>query len=126
MPGLSIVAGLPTMSPFIGGQSGARHSAETWRAPGFRGTPSGVAFSIARLTVTFVQRSVQDGAIRPANDNDSPTEVPSVLDLIPSADDDNVADIVRRTERLAIAVVIGMAIFLVLAPVVFFAISYGI
>jgi len=76
--------------------------------------------------VTFVQRSVQDGAIRPANDNDSPTEVSSVLDLIPSADDDNVADIVRRTERLAIAVVIGMAIFLVLAPVVFFAISYGI
>ena len=76
--------------------------------------------------MTFVQRSVQDGAIRPANDNDSPTEVSSVLDLIPSADDDNVADIVRRTERLAIAVVIGMAIFLVLAPVVFFAISYGI
>jgi len=76
--------------------------------------------------VTFVQRSVQDGAIRPANDNDSPTEVSSVLDLIPSADDDNVADIVRRTERLAIAVVIGMAVFLVLAPVVYFAISYGI
>ena len=76
--------------------------------------------------MTFVQRSVQDGAIRPANDNDSPTEVSSVLDLIPSADDDNVADIVRRTERLAIAVVIGMAVFLVLAPVVYFAISYGI
>ena len=77
--------------------------------------------------MTFVQRSVRERATtRPANDNDSPTEVSSVLDLIPSADDDNVADIVRRTERLAIAVVIGMAIFLVLAPVVYFAISYGI
>jgi hypothetical protein len=87
--------------------------------------PSGVR-SIERLTVTFVQRSVRDGATRPANDNDSPAEVSSVLDLIPSADDDKVAELVRRTERLAIAVVIGIAVLLILAPVVYLALSYGI
>jgi hypothetical protein len=65
--------------------------------------------------------------IRPANDNDSSTpEVSSVLDLIPWADDDKVADLVRRTERLAIAVLIAMAILLILAPVAYFAFSYGI
>ncbi|ESW79704.1 hypothetical protein X727_00100 [Mesorhizobium sp. L103C119B0] len=76
--------------------------------------------------MTFVQRSVRDGATRPANDNDSPAEVSSVLDLIPSADDDKVAELVRRTERLAIAVVIGIAVLLILAPVVYLALSYGI
>jgi len=76
--------------------------------------------------VTFVQRSVRDGATRPANDNDSPTEVSSVLDLIPSADDDKVGDLVRRTERLGIAVVVAMAILLILAPVVYLAVSLGI
>jgi len=77
--------------------------------------------------VTFVQRSVHDDATRPANDNDSRApEVSSILDLIPSTDDDKVAEIVRRTERQAIAVVIGMAILLILAPVVYFALIYGI
>lgn len=77
--------------------------------------------------MTFVQRSVHDGATRSANDNDRPTsKASSVLDLIPSADDEKVAEIVRRTERLAIAVVVGMAIFLVLAPVGYFALIYGI
>ena len=77
--------------------------------------------------MNFVQRSVRERAtIRPANDNDSPTEVSSVLDLIPRADDDKVADLVRRTERLAIAVLIAMGILLILAPVAYFALSYGI
>ena len=77
--------------------------------------------------MTFVQRSVRDGATRPANDNDYRTpEISSVLDLIPSADDDKVADLVRRTERVGIAVVVAMAILLILAPVVYFALSYGI
>ena len=77
--------------------------------------------------MTFVQRSVPDRATTlPANDNDSPTEVSSVLDLIPRTDDDKVADLVRRTERLAIAVLIAMAILLILAPVAYFALSYGI
>ena len=77
--------------------------------------------------MTFVQRSVRERAtIRPANDNDSPTEVSSVLDLIPWADDDTVADLVRRTERLAIAVLIAMGILLILAPVIYIALVYGI
>ncbi|MGX5846501.1 hypothetical protein ACWGTO_05415 [Mesorhizobium sp. PL10] len=76
--------------------------------------------------MTFVQRSVREGATRPANDNDSPPEVSSVLDLIQSADDDKVADLVRRTEGLAIAVLIVMGIFLILAPVAYFALAYGI
>ena len=77
--------------------------------------------------MNFVQRSVRERAtIRPANDNDSPPEVSSVLDLIPWADDDTVADLVRRTERLAIAVLIAMGILLILGPVVYIALSYGI
>ncbi len=77
--------------------------------------------------MTFVQRSVREGATRPANDNDSRTsEVSSVLDLIPAADDDKVADLVRRTERLAIAVLVAMGILLILAPVVYIALAYGI
>jgi len=77
--------------------------------------------------VTFVQRSVPDRATTlPANDNDSPTEVSSVLDILPAADDDKVADLVRRTERLAIAVLIAMGILLILAPVVYIALVYGI
>ena len=78
--------------------------------------------------MTFVQRSVRDHATtRPANDNDSSTpDVSSVLDLIPAADDNTVADLVRRTERLGIAVLIAMGIFLILAPVAYVALSYGI
>ena len=77
--------------------------------------------------MNFVQRSVRERATtRPANDNDSPTEVSSVLDLIPAADDDKVADLVRRTERLAIAVLIAMGILLISAPVVYIALVYGI
>ena len=77
--------------------------------------------------MTFVQRSVPDRATTlPANDNDSPTEVSSVLDILPAADDDKVADLVRRTERLAIAVLIAMGILLILAPVVYIALVYGI
>ena len=77
--------------------------------------------------MTFVQRSVRDHATtRPANDNDSPTEVSSVLDILPAADDDKVADLVRRTERLAIAVLIAMGILLILAPVIYIALVYGI
>lgn len=42
----------------------------------------------------------------------------SVLDLIPD-DDEAVAEIVRRTERLAIAITIGMGVCLILGPIVF-------
>ncbi|MFD1983860.1 hypothetical protein ACFSOZ_14460 [Mesorhizobium newzealandense] len=76
--------------------------------------------------MTFIQRpSTRDGENRPANDNKARVpEVLSLLDLLPSADDDKVDDIVRRTERLAIALVIGMAIFLIVGPAVYVAMTY--
>ncbi|RJT37540.1 hypothetical protein D3227_18105 [Mesorhizobium waimense] len=78
------------------------------------------------MTLIQSRQNVHDAASRPANDNHtrSPEDF-SVLDLIPSSDDDDVAEIVRRTERLAIAVLIGMAICLILAPVAYIALMYG-
>ena len=74
------------------------------------------------------RQNEHDVAGRPANDNNQ-TRAPgdfSVLDLISPSDDDEVADLVRRTERVAIAVVIGMAICLIVAPVVYVALMYWI
>ncbi|WP_292505801.1 hypothetical protein [Mesorhizobium sp.] len=48
-----------------------------------------------------------------------------MVDLISSSDNE-VAAIVRRTERLTLVVIIVMAIFLIFAPVVFIALMYGI
>jgi hypothetical protein len=61
----------------------------------------------------------------PANDNTPAPEDFSILDHI-SIDDDEVAGAIRRTERLALAVVIGMAICLVVVPLVFAGLMYGI
>ncbi|UVC12822.1 hypothetical protein [Mesorhizobium onobrychidis] len=76
------------------------------------------------MTLIQSRQNVDEAASRPANDNQTPTDF-SVLDLISSSDDE-VAAIVRRTENLALAVIIVMAIFLILAPVVFIAMRYGI
>ncbi|WP_263493411.1 hypothetical protein [Mesorhizobium sp. ES1-6] len=40
-------------------------------------------------------------------------------------EDADIADLVRRTERLAIAVVVGMAICLTLAPAIYVALIHG-
>ena len=48
---------------------------------------------------------------RAANDNHAAAEDFSVLDLIPCEDDDKVDETVRRTERLAIALVIGCLLY---------------
>jgi hypothetical protein len=76
--------------------------------------------------VTYIQRpSTHDDENRPANDNNARVpEVLSVLDLIPSPDDDKIADIVRRTERLGIALVIGMGICLIVAPAIYVTLTY--
>jgi tRNA A37 threonylcarbamoyladenosine dehydratase len=82
----------------------------------------------AERTVTLIQsrQNVDEVASRPANDNQTPNPTDfSVVDLISSSDDE-VAAIVRRTENLALAVIIVMAIFLIFAPVVFIAMRYGI
>jgi hypothetical protein len=82
----------------------------------------------AERTVTLIQSrlNVDEVAGRPANDNQTPIPTDfSVVDLVSSSDDE-VIDMVRRTERLALAVIIGMAIFLIFAPVIFIALVYGI
>ncbi|TIN36962.1 MAG: hypothetical protein E5Y32_27510 [Mesorhizobium sp.] len=78
------------------------------------------------MTPIQSRRNVDEVAGRPANDNQthSPTDF-SVLDLVSSSDDDAAA-LVRQTENLALVVIIVMAIFLILAPVVFIALVYGI
>ncbi|PAQ07018.1 hypothetical protein CIT26_21510 [Mesorhizobium temperatum] len=82
----------------------------------------------AERTVTLIQsrQNVDEVASRPANDNQTPNPTDfSVVDLISSSDDE-VAAIVRRAENLALTVIIVMAIFLILAPVVFIAMRYGV
>lgn len=65
------------------------------------------------------------GDSHPANDNDDQAALPrSLLDMGP--DEDTIADLVRRTERTALVVVVGMAIGLLFLPIVCLALSYGI
>ncbi|TIP28248.1 MAG: hypothetical protein E5X67_11990 [Mesorhizobium sp.] len=78
------------------------------------------------MTLIQSRQNVDEVAGRPANDNQTPSPTDfSVVDLVSSSDDE-VAALVRRTENLALAVIIVMAIFLILAPVVFIALVYGI
>ncbi|PZV37598.1 hypothetical protein [Mesorhizobium kowhaii] len=69
--------------------------------------------------ISSLKPKVDDAAYRLANDNHSVPSDCSILDLI--ANEDDFADVSRRAERLGIAIVIGMAICLILAPVVYFA-----
>ncbi|TIP07781.1 MAG: hypothetical protein E5X73_35140 [Mesorhizobium sp.] len=78
------------------------------------------------MTLIQGRQNVDEVAGRPANDNQTPNPPDfSVFDLASSSDDE-VADMVRRTESLALAVVIAMAIFLIFAPVAFIALVHGI
>ena len=78
------------------------------------------------MTPIQSRQNVDEVASRPANDNQTPNPTDfSGVDLISSSDDE-VAALVRRTERLALAVIIVMAIFLIFAPVIFIALMYGI
>ncbi|OHV89554.1 hypothetical protein [Mesorhizobium sp. ORS 3428] len=62
---------------------------------------------------------------RPANDNHfSAVATTSILDCI--QDDEDVADIARRAERLGNAVVIVMALCLIVAPAIYLTLAYGI
>ncbi|RWD43481.1 MAG: hypothetical protein EOS25_15950 [Mesorhizobium sp.] len=78
------------------------------------------------MPLTQSRQNVDEVASRPANDNQTPDPTDfSAVDLI-SPSDEEVAAIVRRTERLALAVIIVMAIFLIFAPVIFITLRYGI
>ncbi|RWK55702.1 MAG: hypothetical protein E5X43_09705 [Mesorhizobium sp.] len=105
-------------SPFIGGSGCLAVYASA-------GTRYGTL--MAERTVTLIQsrQNVDEVASRPANDNQTPDPTDfSVVDL--SSSDDDIVALVRRTERLALAVIIVMAIFLIFAPVFFIAMMYGI
>ncbi|TIO29652.1 hypothetical protein [Mesorhizobium sp.] len=78
------------------------------------------------MTSIQSRQNVDEVAGRPANDNQTPNPTDfSVVDLVSSSDDE-VADMVRRTERLALSLIIAMAIILVFAPVIVIALVYGI
>ncbi|PBB23951.1 hypothetical protein CK227_24790 [Mesorhizobium sp. WSM4308] len=82
----------------------------------------------ARQAVTFVERpTVHDGANQAAaNDNNTPApDTSSALDLLLSAEDDNIEDLVRRTERLGLFAVVVMAIGLFFVPALLVALSMG-
>ncbi|WP_214477418.1 hypothetical protein [Mesorhizobium sp. dw_380] len=76
--------------------------------------------------MTFIPRSnIQERTTHAANDNDADAAgFVSVLDAISLDDDAKIDDLVRRTERMAIAVVIGMAICLIAIPGIYFALVY--
>lgn len=75
--------------------------------------------------MTSAQRPSTRDDNRPANDNDArASEILSVWSACLTEDAD-IADLVRRTERLAIAVVVGMAICLTLAPAIYVALIHG-
>lgn len=86
-----------------------------------------VRFLEAGQPASFVERTtVHDGENQAANDNNSPApDISSALDLL-SSEDDKMADLVRRTERLGVVVVVAMAIGLVVVPALCFALSRGI
>ncbi|AZO70276.1 MULTISPECIES: hypothetical protein [unclassified Mesorhizobium] len=66
----------------------------------------------------------RDAESHAANDNHlSALAEISILQFI---NDDDVADIARRTERLGNAVVIAMALCLIVAPAIYLTVVYGI
>ncbi|QND57394.1 hypothetical protein [Mesorhizobium huakuii] len=78
--------------------------------------------------MTFVDRTTaHDGAGHAANDNNTPApDTSSVLGHVFSAEDDKIEDLVRRTERLGVVVVVVMAIGLVVVPALCVALTLGI
>lgn len=75
------------------------------------------------MTFTSAKPDLRRSESRPANDNrlSALAEI-SILDFI--IDDEDVADIARRAERLGNAVVIVMALCLIVAPAVYLTLAY--
>ncbi|ESY67554.1 MAG: hypothetical protein E5Y02_02085 [Mesorhizobium sp.] len=73
--------------------------------------------------MTLIQKSNESGnANDPANDNDQP----GLLDAVSLTDEENIADLVRRTERTALWVVLGMGGWLMLVPAIYIVLTHGI
>jgi len=77
------------------------------------------------LTFISAKPNLRDAESHPANDNHlSALADTPILQFV--NDDDDVADIARRAERLGNAVVIVMALCLIVAPAIYLALTYGI
>ncbi|MBZ9921553.1 MULTISPECIES: hypothetical protein [unclassified Mesorhizobium] len=75
--------------------------------------------------MTSIQRTNESGnANQPANDNDD--HAPALLDAVSLTNEENIADLVRRTERVAILVVLGMGGWLMLVPAIYLVLSHRI
>ncbi|MER9606883.1 hypothetical protein [Mesorhizobium sp. M0243] len=75
--------------------------------------------------MTLAQRSNESGsANQPGNDNDD--HAPGFVDAVCLPDEENIADLVRRTERMAILVVLGMGGWLMLVPAIYLVLIHGI
>ncbi|MDX8515553.1 hypothetical protein [Mesorhizobium captivum] len=76
------------------------------------------------LTFISAKSKSREAESHPANDNHlSALADISILEFI---DDDDVADIARRAERLGNAVVIVMALCLIVAPAIYLTLAYGL
>ncbi|TPL14845.1 hypothetical protein FJ959_11990 [Mesorhizobium sp. B2-2-4] len=72
--------------------------------------------------MTSIQRTNESGkANQPANDNDDPA--PGLLDAVSLTNEENIVDLVRRTERVAILVALGMGGWLMLVPAIYLVLS---
>ncbi|RRH94974.1 hypothetical protein EH240_25905 [Mesorhizobium tamadayense] len=77
------------------------------------------------MTFISAKPKLRDTESQPANDNHlSALGDTSILEFI--NDDDDVADIARRAERLGNAVVIAMALGLIVAPAIYLTLVYGL
>ncbi|TGQ89173.1 hypothetical protein EN851_23130 [Mesorhizobium sp. M8A.F.Ca.ET.208.01.1.1] len=63
-----------------------------------------------------------------ANDaaNDNPSPEPGLPNAVSLTDEENIADLVRRTERTAMWVLLGMGGWLAFVPVVYLVMTHGI
>ena len=75
--------------------------------------------------MTLTQRSDYSGkANEPANDNHD-VHVARLLDAA-LTDEENIADLVRQTERTAMLVLMGMGGWLMLVPAIYVVLTHGI
>jgi hypothetical protein len=75
--------------------------------------------------MTLAQRSNGSGnAGDPANDNPAPE--PRLLEAVSPTDEENIADLIRRNERTAVWVVLGMGGWLMLVPAIYLVLTHGI
>ncbi|RUW59567.1 hypothetical protein EOA16_22465 [Mesorhizobium sp. M7A.F.Ca.US.008.03.1.1] len=74
--------------------------------------------------MTLVQRSNERGRANQSG-NDNYDHAPGFVN-VSLPEEENIADLVRRTERVAILVVLGMGGWLMLVPAIYLVLTHGI